>query len=94
MLARRHLEERYRYYVPNGKLEEFLRGVGSGKHFVCILSVSHWRIGRVLARRHLEEKYRYYVPNGKLEEFLRGVGSGKHFVCILSAGNKVFPTGG
>lgn len=40
-LLRRAAEEKYRYFVPNGKLEEFLRGVGSGKHFVCILSAGN-----------------------------------------------------
>ncbi len=40
-LLRRKTDEKYRYFVPNGKLEEFLRGVGSGKHFGWCLSAGH-----------------------------------------------------
>lgn len=33
--------ERYRFYEPTGKLEEFIKMVGSGKIFVCLLSAAN-----------------------------------------------------
>jgi phage terminase large subunit-like protein len=38
---RRHREEKYRYFVPNGKQDEFNKLAGGGKHFVIILSAGN-----------------------------------------------------
>lgn len=40
-LSRRQVEEKYRYFVPNGKQHEFNKLVGAGKHFVYILSAGN-----------------------------------------------------
>lgn len=39
--VRRLTEERLRYFTPNGKQEEFINLVGSGKVFVCVLSAAN-----------------------------------------------------
>lgn len=40
-LAYRRKNSRYKYYVPNGKCEEFIEEVGSGKVFVCLFSAAN-----------------------------------------------------
>jgi phage terminase large subunit-like protein len=40
-LIRRQSEEKYRYFIPNGKQEEFNRLVGGGKHRIVILSAGN-----------------------------------------------------
>lgn len=40
-LARRREEERCRFYVPNGRLEQFSKAVGEGKHLIFILSAGN-----------------------------------------------------
>lgn len=40
-LARRRKEEKCRFYTPNGKVEEFVKVVGEGKHFIFILSAGN-----------------------------------------------------
>lgn len=40
-LARRQEQEKIRFFVPNGKQEEFISKVGEGKHFVLILSAGN-----------------------------------------------------
>jgi len=37
VLAYRKQNEKYRYYTPNGKLEDFIKVIGSGEHFVNLL---------------------------------------------------------
>lgn len=37
VLAYRKQNERYRYYEPNGRIEEFIKVVGSDKHFINLL---------------------------------------------------------
>lgn len=38
---RRQKEEGLRYFTPNGKQEEFMRLVGAGKVFICVLSAAN-----------------------------------------------------
>lgn len=40
-LARRRLYEKYRYYTPNGKVEEFINLVGSNKTFISLFSAAN-----------------------------------------------------
>ena len=40
-LARRQEEEKCRFYVPNGKIEQLIRAIGEGKHFIYIVSASN-----------------------------------------------------
>ncbi len=40
-LARREREEKYRFYVPNGKVFDFIRLVGSGDVFVALFSAAN-----------------------------------------------------
>ncbi len=39
--ARRMLEERYRYYIPTGKGEEFINLIGSNKWFITLFSAAN-----------------------------------------------------
>lgn len=41
ILAFRHENEKYRYYVPNGKSETFIKVVGEGKAFISLLSAAN-----------------------------------------------------
>lgn len=41
ILAYRRENERYRYYVPNGKCELFIKTVGQGEAFVSLLSAAN-----------------------------------------------------
>jgi hypothetical protein len=40
-LLRRQADEKFRFYVPNGKIEDAIQGVGSGKRRVVILSAGN-----------------------------------------------------
>lgn len=40
-MANRQLNEKYRYFEPIGKVEEFLAKVGSGDYFVCLFSAAN-----------------------------------------------------
>lgn len=40
-MARRREEEKCRFYVPNGRLETFIKAVGEGKHFIYLLSAGN-----------------------------------------------------
>ncbi len=48
MLAHRWDNERYRYYEPIGKIEEFINLIGSGEYFVVLLSAANG-VGKTLA---------------------------------------------
>ncbi len=41
ILAFRKQNEKYRYYIPNGKAEQFIKIVGEGKVFVALLSAAN-----------------------------------------------------
>ena len=47
-LAKRRKQNRYKYYVPNGKCEEFIEQVGEGKTFVSLFSAGNG-IGKTAA---------------------------------------------
>lgn len=40
-LQRRKIQEKYRYYIPNGKCEQFIALVGAGDVFVALLSAAN-----------------------------------------------------
>src|SRR5687768_2201320 len=40
-LERLKKEEKYKFYIPNGKAEQFIRLVGSGDVFVALLSAAN-----------------------------------------------------
>lgn len=40
-LVRQKEEEKCRFYVPNGKIEQLIRAIGEGKHFIYIVSASN-----------------------------------------------------
>lgn len=40
-LERQKRDERYKFYVPNGKIEQFIKLIGSGNVFVALLSAAN-----------------------------------------------------
>lgn len=64
---RRFEEERLRYFVPNGKQEEYLRMVGSGQVFICVLSAGNG-VGKTTAAVNIIGNICYSVQNSRFKD--------------------------
>lgn len=60
--VRRLTEERFRYYEPNGKCEEFIAKVGSGDHFVVLFSAANG-VGKTAAGANVVAHIAYGSDN-------------------------------
>ncbi len=56
--------ERYRFYEPNGKCEEFINGVGSGEYFVGLFSAANG-VGKTACGSNIVVNLMYDNPDNK-----------------------------
>lgn len=79
---RRYKEEKYRYYVPIGKVEEFLDGFMSGNYFVSLLSAANgigkttaianilahlfWPVGNEFFQQPMMKHWPYKIRKGRI----------------------------
>lgn len=62
-LLRRKNEELCRQYVPNGRIEEFIKAIGEGKHFIYIISASN-SLGKSAAEQNILANIFWGPQNG------------------------------
>jgi phage terminase large subunit-like protein len=61
-LARRRLFEKYRYYVPNGKVEQFINLVGDNNTFINLFSAANG-VGKTAAGVNILAHFMYPIGN-------------------------------
>ncbi len=61
-LARRRIEEKYRYYVPNGKVETFINLVGDNKTFITLFSAANG-VGKTAAGVNILSHFMFPIGN-------------------------------